>query len=180
MTAAKKYVPHYTVDDYRLWQGDWELWNGTAVAMTPSPFGRHQALASRLFVALQNELKAAECRAEAIYELDWIISDNTVVRPDVMVICGGIPDEHLRETPALVAEVISESTATRDRTYKRDLYDEQGVDVYVLLDPDARTLEVYQRDPAGAWQHQRVSGAIEFQLCDSCQIHLESATLLAR
>ncbi len=54
MTAAKKYLPHYTIDDYQLWAGDWELWNGIAVAMTPSPFGRHQALASRLLVALQN------------------------------------------------------------------------------------------------------------------------------
>ncbi len=122
-------------------------------------------------------MKAAECQADAVYELDWIISEDTVVRPDVMVICGGIPDEHLRETPALVAEVISESTATRDRTYKRDLYDEQGVNVYLLLDSDAKTLEAYQRDRRGVWQHQQVTGAIEFRLCDRCQVHLESTTL---
>ena len=180
MTAAKKYVPHYTINDYRLWEGDWELWNGIAVAMTPSPFGRHQAVASRLFVALQNALNTEGCQAEAVYELDWVVSEDTVLRPDMMVICGGIPDEHLRETPALVAEVTSESTATRDRTYKRDLYEEQGVSVYLLLDPDAKTLEAYQRDSKGVWQHQQVTGAIELRLCDHCEIQLDRATLFAR
>ena len=33
------YKPRYTVDDYESWAGDWELWQGTAIAMTPSPFG---------------------------------------------------------------------------------------------------------------------------------------------
>jgi len=28
---------HYTYDDYALWQGDWELFEGIAVAMTPAP-----------------------------------------------------------------------------------------------------------------------------------------------
>ena len=41
MSIAPKYQPHYTVDDYQHWEGDWELWNGVAVAMAPSPFGPH-------------------------------------------------------------------------------------------------------------------------------------------
>jgi Uma2 family endonuclease len=180
VTAAKKYVPHYTIDDYRQWEGDWELWGGIPVAMTPSPFGRHQALAARLFVALQNQLSDGGCAAEAVYELDWIVSDDTVVRPDIMVICGSIPAEHLRETPSLVAEVISEATATRDRVYKQDLYEQAGVTCYLLLDPEAETLEVYQRDAAGSWSHQQVTESIGIQICNSCQIHLERAKLFKK
>ena len=177
MTAAKKYIPHYTVKDYRQWEGDWELWDGIAIAMTPSPFGRHQALVTRLVIALQNELGRTDCPAEVVFELDWIIADDTVVRPDVTVICGAIPDEHLHETPALVAEVISEATETRDRTYKRDLYDEQGVAVYLLLDPAAKTLEIYQRDATGKWVHERVIDSVDFRLCEDCDIHLDRASL---
>ena len=40
MSPAARYSPHYTMKDSRLWKGDWERWFGTAVAMTPSPFGR--------------------------------------------------------------------------------------------------------------------------------------------
>ena len=48
MSSAAKYQPHYTVDDYQHWQGDWELWNGVAIAMGPSPFGRHAQLVGQL------------------------------------------------------------------------------------------------------------------------------------
>lgn len=41
MSTAPRYEPRYTIADWRQWEGCWELWNGLAVAMTPSPFGRH-------------------------------------------------------------------------------------------------------------------------------------------
>jgi len=28
------YLPHYTYEDYKHWEGDWELINGIAYAMT--------------------------------------------------------------------------------------------------------------------------------------------------
>jgi hypothetical protein len=31
MSTAPRYQPHYTVDDYRLWEGRWELWHGLDV-----------------------------------------------------------------------------------------------------------------------------------------------------
>lgn len=33
MSSDIHYQPHYTVDDYRRWEGQWELWFGTAVAI---------------------------------------------------------------------------------------------------------------------------------------------------
>jgi Uma2 family endonuclease len=179
MTAAKRYLPHYTVEDYRQWEGDWELWDGIAVAMTPSPFGRHQWAASELMYQLRKAIEQNECDAKTLHEIDWIIRDDTVVRPDVLVICGGVPDEHVRETPALVAEVISESTETRDRTYKRELYDQQGVAVYLLLDPAAKTLEAYHRNAAGNWVHEQVADSIELRLCETCEIQLFRADLFS-
>jgi hypothetical protein len=45
---APRYEPHYSVSDYLQWEGDWELWNGTAVAMSPSPLGPHERAAAKL------------------------------------------------------------------------------------------------------------------------------------
>ena len=180
MTAAKKYLPHYTVTDYRRWEGDWELWNGIPIAMRPCPFGKHQTALTRLSRLIGNALEAANCRAETLVELDWIVTDDTVVRPDVMVVCGEPPDGHLEATPAFVAEVLSDSTRLRDRTYKRDLYDEQGVAVYLLVDPDAETVEILRRDEAGNWRIQTVESEISFTICDECEIRLQSAALFSR
>lgn len=34
MSAAIQFAPRYTIDGYSLWQGDWELWEGIAIAMS--------------------------------------------------------------------------------------------------------------------------------------------------
>ena len=88
MSTAPRYLPHYTVADYRLWEGDWELWEGIPVAMTPSPFGRHQELTVKLAAALLGAVEASGCEAKVLAEIDWIIADDTVVRPDVVLVCG--------------------------------------------------------------------------------------------
>ncbi len=52
MSSAKKYVPHYGLDDYQNWEGDWELWAGIPVSMSPSPFGRHSKVLGKIVTAL--------------------------------------------------------------------------------------------------------------------------------
>ncbi|QEG38828.1 PDDEXK family nuclease [Roseimaritima ulvae] len=72
MSSAPRYRTHYTVDDYQQWQGNWELWQGVAVAMTPGPFGRHQQVLTKLAVALQNSIDATACRAVVL--ADYLFS----------------------------------------------------------------------------------------------------------
>ena len=136
MSAAIKYAPHYHVEDYRLWKGDWELWDGIAIAMTPSPFGPHQAILVALASELRGALRDARCHATVLVELDWIIKSDTVVRPDVIVVCGDPPEGHLQSPPALIAEILSPSTRQNDLTYKRELYASQGVGIYLIVDPE--------------------------------------------
>ena len=40
--------PHYTYDDYKLWEGRWELIGGTAYAMSPAPSIAHQAVSNKI------------------------------------------------------------------------------------------------------------------------------------
>jgi Uma2 family endonuclease len=134
--SQPSYLPHYTYGDYCQWQGDWELYGGIPIAVTPSPFGRHQVLLTRLAWLIQSELEANGCECQAIVELDWVVSDDTVVRPDLLVVCGGMPTRHLESLPSLVIEVLSPSTRASDLGFKRGLYEREGVPSYLIVDPE--------------------------------------------
>ncbi len=134
MSAIRMLVPLYSVDDYLQWQGDWELWDGSPVSMTPSRFGRHQLIVGRVLMRIQTAIDASGCRCTVVSELDWIVDEATVVRPDIMIVCGDFPDQdHLRHTPNAVIEVLSKSTADRDRYGKRLLYEKAGVTNYFIV-----------------------------------------------
>ena len=173
MSAAQRFLPHYTVADYQAWQGDWELWQGIPVSMTPSPFGPHQRIAKNLVFEIESQIRKQHCQANVLYEIDWIISEDTVVRPDVVVVCGDVPEKHIEGPPALIAEIQSGSTAIRDREAKRDLYNENGVQTYLLVDPDQRTVEAYQRTPTGQWVHEAINDRINISICDHCELQIE-------
>ncbi|HEX8822768.1 MAG TPA: Uma2 family endonuclease [Archangium sp.] len=51
--------------------------------------------------------------------------------------------------PDWVCEVLSPSTSVVDRTRKLPLYHREGVAHAWLVDPLARTLEVFRREPSG-------------------------------
>ena len=163
MSTAPKYRPHYTVADYEKWSGDGELWQGTAVAMTPSPFGQHQYVLVNLVSELRAGCSGSDWRVLA--EIDWRIDESTVVRPDAMILVGDIPERHVERTPLLVAEILSASTAEKDRNAKFDLYCEQGVPHYLILDPTHQTLDHFVlRDSIPNHQYQRVPAESHLQI----------------
>jgi Uma2 family endonuclease len=53
------------------------------------------------------------------------------------------PDQFLRVVPTLVIEILSPSTARRDRTEKKSIYERNGVDEYWLVDPRQKTVMVF-------------------------------------
>ena len=141
MSTGRYYQTHYTFDDYCQWSSDWELWYGTAVAMTPSPLGPHERFIIELVASFVNQIKAQGCHCKVYAGLDWVVTKDTVVRPDLMVVCGEQPAGHLTRAPGLAVEVLSESTARRDRQDKFELYQSHGVKYYFLVDTDSKTVE---------------------------------------
>lgn len=180
VSVALQFAPRYTLDDYSLWQGDWELWEGIAIATSPSPFGIHQAVVSRLCRLIGGEIDSATCDAETLVELDWIVTRDTVVRPDVIVVCGQPPERHLERTPALIAEVLSNSTRQNDFVYKRQLYQREKVDVYLIIDPDAETVEVDRRQDGGSYETFQASGELMLRLCENCEFTIPIRKLFHR
>lgn len=177
MSTAPRYQPRYTFADYCHWEGDWELWNGTAVAMSPSPLGPHERAVAKLVFQIEAALQRHNCACASYAGLDWIVADDTVVRPDVMVVCGIQPGRHLERAPALAIEVLSDSTAEKDRTAKRALYQASGVAHYLLVNPATTTIEWLALDDDGAY-HDRsaeIAGAPTFTvtLTEGCRIEID-------
>ncbi len=167
------YHEHYTVEDYQQWQGDWELVQGVAYAMTPSPAVSHQRVGASITRQLGERLDACE-QCEVLYEIDWYISADTVVRPDVLVICYE-PEEKITKAPELIFEVISPSTARRDEQLKFELYQREGVRHYVLVYPEQKTARVYTLD-GGAYRKvgDFINESTSFTLPD-CQFDFDFA-----
>lgn len=172
MSTVPKYVPHYTVADYQLWEGDWELWNGVAVAMVPSPFGEHSRLTAELARILGNAIAEANCNATVLVEIDWIVFSDTVLRPDVTVVCGGAPEKHLEEPPAIVVEILSDGTRQRDLTVKRDLYASRNVGWYLIVDPADSALTVLKLGDDGEYLDSEFGDVPVINICGDCSIQL--------
>ena len=176
MSTAEKYIPHYTVDDYRHWQGDWELWQGFPVSMSPSPFGAHSKILASACSALKNAIDASACQATVLVELDWIIASDTVVRPDLVVVCGDAPERHLETRPEMIVEIFSASTRERDLTFKRQMYLEQRVPFYWMIDPEQKQLTVLRLE-SGRYAEMPLSETIELTLCDGCSFEVPIASI---
>jgi Uma2 family endonuclease len=183
MSSAPRYSPRYTYADYCEWQGDWELWNGTAVAMSPSPFGPHERAVAKLVFQIEESLAEQRCECASYAGLDWVVEDDTVVRPDVMIVCDRQPGRHLERPPALAIEVLSDSTAEKDRTAKRDLYETRGVAHYLLVDPSAQSIEWLALGADGRYLDRSAeiaaSGRWTIELPAGCRIAFDRQTTFA-
>ncbi len=104
-------------------------------------------LARQLGNLLEKTLACHQCAT--LHETDWVVSDDTVVRPDVLVTCEPLPDTHLESAPVLIAEVLSPATADKDRTAKLSLYQAEGVRYYAMLDPESGESELHELSSAG-------------------------------
>ena len=173
------YCEHYSLEDYNRWDGDWELIDGMPYAMSPAPGISHQIVAGNILTQLNNEIKdklngCPDCYA--LMEVDWEISNDTVVRPDVLIICDEI-NEKILMAPTVIFEVSSPSTARRDELLKFQLYEKEGVAYYVLVYPEKNIAKVY-RWINGSYQKQGdySKGELEFDL-GGCSVVLDLSTI---
>ena len=168
-----KHLPQYTVEDYMLWEGDWELIKGIPFAMAPSPLGSHQAIVVEISRQISNQVIGCKNRCYVYVELDWIIDEHTVLRPDVLVICKKIK-EYLKETPEVVIEVVSKSTASKDDHLKFELYRDEKVKYYVLVYPALKKVRIFElKDDKYVRVFDGDSGSFSFKLRKDCSFSLD-------
>lgn len=165
-----EWLPQYTYKDYEKWEGDWELIRGFPYAMSPAPQRRHQFVGGQFVTIANNALvkQKPNCDCEVLYESDWIISEHTVVRPDVMIICNTPPSDFVRTPPVLILEIFSQSTRLKDRNLKFKLYEENGVRYYLMADPERNSIEIFILKNNRFEETMNMS----FQLTNTCNIDL--------
>ncbi|MEI9955440.1 MAG: Uma2 family endonuclease [Ferruginibacter sp.] len=170
--STKIFEPErYTYNDYKLWEGDWELVNGYPYAMSPAPKRLHQLFTSNFCREVGNIIKTNKliCNCEVYLELDWIVNDNTVVRPDCMIVCGDFTDDYLTFPPQLIVEVTSHSTRLRDRNTKYTLYEMYGVKYYLIADADKKTIEIFELTD----NKYKQTDTQQFILSDTCKFNFD-------
>lgn len=140
-----------TYEDYRnapeSERERYELFEGELV-MVPSPKEYHQRISRNLGFILHGFVKQHDLGFIYYAPFDVILSDDTVLQPDILLIgkeqADIIVEEGIRGAPVLVIEILSEATAKRDRTYKKALYARYGVKEYWLVDSATKTVEVLE------------------------------------
>jgi len=134
----------YTYEDYKHWKGDWELIDGFPVAMAPSPKINHQYLTTMFAIQIGNSINKNECeKCIVVVEEDYIINEETILRPDVSMICKEEID-FITKAPEIIVEVISPSTARIDEKEKFEIYEKEGVKFYILAYPNHLFAKVYE------------------------------------
>lgn len=136
-------IEYYTYDDYKEWDGEWELIEGMPLAMAPAPMRKHQSIATEIMYNLREQLeKCLQC--EVLGEIDYKISDDTILKPDIVLTCGETHERYLTKAPEIVVEIISKSTAKRDEKYKFEIYEKEKVTYYILVYPDDLRAKVFK------------------------------------
>ena len=121
-----------------------ELINGQVVLMSPQTSISHVKIIDNISTIFNIFLKGKTCQsfpdgvAVFLTEKDYFV-------PDFMVVCDPekIKNDGIHGAPDLVVEVLSPSTAKRDRTYKKQVYEQCGVQEYWIVDVDSKRLEQY-------------------------------------
>ena len=149
-------MQRHTYADYLIWSATSgnELIDGIAyVREPPAPSRRHQEVVVELCRQVTNSLAGKPGRAYvAPFDVrlpkgsgadDQI---DTVVQPDILIVCDlqKLDDRGMRGAPDWIAEVLSPSTASYDRTTKLSAYERAGVPEIWLIDPTDRTVEIYR------------------------------------
>lgn len=148
-TAALKHGERFTIAQRNAWPGDerWELIGGVAYNMSPAPRPHHQIIAGTIFHDLYDYLDGKPCQP-FISPVDVYLPDasaeneETVVQPDVFVVCDPekIKDDGIHGAPDYIVEVLSDSTAYKDLTIKKQAYERAGVREYWIINPDTGSI----------------------------------------
>jgi Uma2 family endonuclease len=138
-------LPKYTYHDYVMWEGEWELIGGTPIAMAPAPMRIHQNIATEIIFELKRTFDAEACpECEISFENDWKISEDTIVRPDIVLVCNDEGEKYLTKAPKIIVEVASPSTVTKDETVKFQMYEDERVPYYIVVYPQDLRAKVYK------------------------------------
>lgn len=151
MTTQTDLPQPLSYDDYRALPEDgkrYELWDGIPVEMSPGPRLAHATCVGNLMKYLREWVDRHPGARVFAAPLDLILrrqGRGLALQPDLLLLVPGsqarLVEDGIEGGPDLVVEVLSPSTARKDRVHKLRRYAEAGVRSYWLVDPEAQTVE---------------------------------------
>jgi len=159
----------YTYADYLTWLDDKrrELINGFIHLMS-APLRRHAGVSSEIYHLIKSYIKKNKGQCQVYYapfdvRLPLYGSNDDdqifdVVQPDICLICdlSKLDVRGCIGAPDLIVEVLSPSTLKHDWNYKFNLYEKAGVKEYWIVDPKAKTANVFLLQPDGRYDYGTV------------------------
>ncbi len=153
------YQPRFTAADYLEGEKNstvrHEFVDGEVYAMAGAGEA-HNLIAGNVFARLRSAVRGGPCRVFISDMKLHVAAWNAFYYPDVMVVCNAEDTHtHYKESPSVIVEVLSDSTAGIDRREKLLAYRTlASLREYVLIAQDQRQIDIYRRAPDdadGAW-----------------------------
>lgn len=160
MSGSSKEQRAITVEEYLRLEAEsavrHEYVGGERYALAGSST-RHNLIAGNLLVHLRAAARGRSCR---VYMSDVKLrAGSAFYYPDVMIDCApGEPPALVIQSPCVVIEVSSPSTALIDRREKLAAYRSlPSLRAYLIVDQDRRHVTRHWRDVDGTWVHASVT-----------------------
>lgn len=150
----------YTYADYLTWKFEEyvELIKGRIFQMA-APSRMHQGIVSNLNFELRNFFINHRCKVYPapfdvrLQRIDKASSEmiTTVVQPDICVICdkSKLDDRGCLGAPDLVVEILSPGNTKKEMRQKYEVYEENGVLEYWLINPTDKNIFIYRLNSEG-------------------------------
>lgn len=121
-----------------------ELIDGQVVLMSLQPSINHITIISNINTIFHNFLKGKICRAFPDGAAVFLTEKDCFI-PDFIVVCDPkkVKYNGIYGAPDLVVEVLSPYTAKRDKSYKKQVYEQCGVQEYWLVNVAEKSVEQY-------------------------------------
>ena len=146
----------YTYADYLTWKfaERVELFKGWVLKMSPAPSSTHQRISNNLSFEFTTYLRKSLC---SIYVAPFDVrlhnkkkstadkQITTVVQPDISIICdeSKIDERGCLGSPDLIIEIVSKGNTKKELETKFELYEENGVREYWVVQQGDETVVVF-------------------------------------
>ena len=144
----------YTYADYLQWRFNErvELFKGKIFKISPAPNRSHQHISLRVTRKLDNFFVATKCNLYvAPFDVRLVKTRSndekvvTVVQPDLCVICdeNKLDEKGCNGSPDLIVEILSPGNSKKEMGIKFDMYEENGVKEYWIVEPTEKAIFIY-------------------------------------
>ena len=168
----------YSYADYLTWKFEErvEIIRGY-ISPLISPNRKHQSISWQLTVNLGNTFKHQKCKAYAAPFDVRLLDKNkskkanahvyTVIQPDICIICDEkkLDDKGCIGAPDLVIEILSPGNSKKEMRTKKQLYEENGIREYWIIDPERETVHQFVLEDNGLYSRPMIYVSEEVVYC---------------